>query len=212
MGYREIPVATEACLGCKQTVDEGTAICPGCGSPIDIAQFAELELRLKPYLRQARGALGVATVIFGLGLWVLAAIGASSSSMGVASAAVGTVLFGGCFLISARRPLLASALALSVFTALQMAVVVRGDFWLLFQSSFALALKVILVVLLAGSVQAGLRIRDIRRQSRPRDRRLALAAVALTTVAGLALGLWERAERMQPWQDQAPQAADSQDE
>ena len=90
------------------------------------------------------------------------------------------------------RPLAASVIALSVFSALQIAVVAQGHLWMLFQGAVLVALKVILFVLLVGGVKAGLRIRDIRRQTRPRDRALGAALIAATMVAGVTLGLWGR--------------------
>jgi hypothetical protein len=188
MGYREVPVGTETCLGCRLAVEEGTALCPACGSPIDISQFAELELKLKPHLRQARTALGVATALFGVCLLLLIMLGAPGPTM--ATALLGTALFGGCCLLSIRRPLAASLTALAVFSALQIAVIAQGHMWLLFQGTVVVALKVILLVLLVGGVRAGLRVRDIRRQARRSDRLLAAALVAATLVGGVGLGLW----------------------
>jgi hypothetical protein len=188
MGYREIPVGTETCLACNTAVEEGTALCTICGAPIDVGQFAELELRLKPLVRQARSALGAALMLFAICLLLLFSLGAPPSMQ--ATAGFGTLLFGGCCLLSARWPLAASVTALSVFSALQIAVIAQGRLWMLFQGSVILALKVILFVLLVGGVKAGLRIRDIRRQTRPRDRKLAAVIVGGTLAAGIGLGLW----------------------
>jgi hypothetical protein len=190
MGYREIPVGTEKCLGCNGAVEEGTAICPICGAPIDVSQFAELELELKPLLRQARSALAVATGIFAVCFLLLASLMASPATL--VTAAFGMALFGGCCLLSAWRPLAASVIALSVFSALQIAVIAQGHLWMLFQGAVIVALKVILFVLLLGGVKAGLRIRDIRRQTRPRDRKIGAALIAATMIAGVTLGLWVR--------------------
>src|SRR4051812_47896043 len=111
MGYRDVPVETETCLGCHATVDQGTALCPTCGAPIDITQFAELELKLKPHLRQARTALGVATALFGLCSLLLLAI--QVSGVILLTSAIGTALFGACFALSFWRPLAASTVALA---------------------------------------------------------------------------------------------------
>jgi hypothetical protein len=200
MGYREVPVGTETCLGCNTAVEEGTALCPSCGAPIDVGQFAELELKLKPHLRQARSALGVATALFGLCLLLLAALRAPAST--VVTAALGTLVFGGCCLLSRWRPLAASLAALSVFSALQIAVIAQGRMWVLFQGSIIVALKVILLVLLVGGVKAGLRVRDIRRETRPRDRKVGAAVVAATLAGGIALGLWVRHQEAVRYQDQ----------
>jgi hypothetical protein len=192
MAYREVPVGTEPCLGCGGEVEQGTALCPTCGSPIDVAQFAELELRLKPHLRQARQALAVATALFGCCLLLLASMAAPASIL--LSSMLGVVVFGGCYLLSLRRPLAASVTALSIFTGLQVATIAEGKVWLfVLQGWLVMVLKVVLVVLLAAGVRAGLRARDIRRQSRPADRKLAAAIVALTVLAGIALGVWSRA-------------------
>ena len=94
------------------------------------------------------------------------------------TAGFGVGLFGGCCLLSVWRPLAASVIALSVFSALQIAVIAQGHLWMLFQGAVVVALKVILFVLLIGGVKAGLRIRDIRRQTRPRDRKVVAAIVA----------------------------------
>ena len=188
MGYREIPVATETCLACNTAVEEGTALCTTCGAPIDAGQFAELELKLKPYVRQARAALWAATMLFAVCFLLLFSLGAPPSTL--ATAVFGTVLFGGCCLLSARWPLAASVTALSIFSALQIAVIAQGRLWMLLQGSVVVALKVILFVLLVGGVKASLRIRDIRRESRPRDRQVAAAIVGATLAAGIGLGLW----------------------
>jgi hypothetical protein len=188
MGYREIPVGTETCLACNTTVEEGTALCTSCGAPIDVGQFAELELKLKPHLRQARTALWVATMLFAVCFLLLLSLGAPPSTL--VTAVFGTLLFGGCCLLSARWPLAASVTALSIFSALQIAVIAQGRLWMLFQGSVVVALKVILFVLLVGGVKAGLRMRDIRRETRPRDRRVAATIVGATLAAGVGLGLW----------------------
>jgi hypothetical protein len=205
MGYRDVPVEAETCLGCRTNVDQGTALCPACGAPIDITQFAELELKLKPHLRQARTALGVATGLFGLCLSLLFALGASGTML--MTSALGTALFGACFVMSAWRPLAASAVALATFSALQISVIAQGRMWLLFlQGWLVITLKVVLVVLLATGVRAGLRVRDIRRQSRPRDRKVAVTVIAATLAAGIVLGLWtrarEEAEFQRAWMQQ----------
>ena len=101
-------------------MDEGTALCPTCGAPIDVGQFAELELKLKPHVRQARAALAVATAIFAMCFLLLASLDAPAPTLVTAGFGVG--LFGGCCLLSAWRPLAASVIALSVFSALQIAV------------------------------------------------------------------------------------------
>ena len=188
MGYREIPVGTETCLACNTAVEEGTALCTACGAPIDVAQFAELELKLKPLVKQARTALWVAMGLFATCFLLLFSLEAPPSTL--ASAAFGTLLFGGCCLLSARWPLAASVTALSIFSMLQIAVIAQGRLWMLFQGSVVVALKVILFVLLVGGVRAGLRIRDIRRQTRPGDRKVAAAIVAATLAVGIGLGLW----------------------
>ncbi len=190
MGYREVPVGTEKCLDCGGAVDEGTAICPTCGAPIDVGQYAELELRLKPHVRQARVALAVATAIFSMCFLLLVSLDAPAPTLVTAGFGVG--LFGGCCLLSAWRPLAASVIALSVFSALQIAVIAQGHLWMLFQGAVVVALKVILFVLLIGGVKAGLRIRDIRRQTHARDRKLVAAIMAATVAAGVVLGLWVR--------------------
>jgi hypothetical protein len=202
MGYREIPIGTETCLGCNGVVEEGTAICPACGAPIDIGHFAELELKLKPHIGQARTALGVATMLFALCLVLLFAVDAPSSTL--VTAAFGTLLFGGCCVMSLRRPLAASVSALAVFSALQIAVIAQGRLWILLQGSVVVALKVILFVLLVGGVKAGLRIRDIRRESRPRDRQVAAGIIAATLGVGIALGLWVRHQEVAAYQDDGP--------
>jgi len=61
------------------------------------------------------------------------------------------------------------------------------------------ALKVILFVLLIGGVKAGLRIRDIRRQTRTRDRKVIAAIVAATMAAGVVLGLWVRHQEVRAY-------------
>jgi len=209
MGYREVPVGTETCLGCNAVVEDGTALCPTCDAPIDVAQFAELELKLKPHVRQARTALAVSTFLFVLCLLMLFSLRASLSA--VATAGFGALLFGGCYVLSARRPLAASVTALSVFSALHIAVVAQGRAWLLFQGSVVVALKVILFVLLAGGVKAGLRIRDIRRQSRPSDRRFAGLLVGATLAAGIGMGLWVRHREVAAYQAGFGDAPDTMD-
>jgi hypothetical protein len=208
MGYREVPIGTERCLGCNSAVEEGTAICPTCGAPIDVSQFAELELKLKPHLRQARTALGVATAIFATCVLLLAALDAPPATL--VTAGFGAVVFGGCCLLSVWRPLAASVIALSIFSALQIAVIAQGHLWMLFQGAVVVALKVILFVLLIGGVRAGLRIRDIRRQTRPGDRKLGAALIAATLVAGVTLGLWVRHEEALAYQaDDNPDTVDA---
>lgn len=171
-------------------MEEGTALCPTCGAPIDVGQFAELELRLKPHLRQARAALAVATAIFGMCFLLL--VGLEAPAPALVTAGFGVAFFGGSCLLSAWRPLAASVIALSVFSALQIAVIAQGHLWMLFQGAVVVALKVILFVLLIGGVKAGLRIRDIRRQTRRHDRKVVAAVVATTLAAGVVLGLWVR--------------------
>jgi len=178
----------ESCLGCNAAVEEGIPLCPNCGAPIDVAQFAELELKLKPHVRQARMALGVATMLFGLCFLLLLSLQAPATTL--ATAGFGVVLFGACCLTSLRWPLASPLTALSIFSALHIAVIVQGRLWMLFQSSLVLALKIILFVLLVGGVQAGLRIRDIRRQSRASDRPVAFAVAGLTLLVGIVLGVW----------------------
>ena len=190
MGYREVPVGTETCLGCNTAVEEGTPLCPTCGAPIDVEQFAELELKLKPHVRQGRTALGVATFLFALCFLLLASLEAPAPML--VTSGLGTLLFGGCFLTAARWPLAASATALSVFSALHIAVIAQGRLLLLLQGWLVVVLKVILFVLLVGAVKAGMRIRDIRRLARPSDRRVGAAVVGMTLAAGIALGLWVR--------------------
>ena len=46
MAYREIEIDREICLGCGQRVPRGTDVCDRCGSPINEARFAEMELTL----------------------------------------------------------------------------------------------------------------------------------------------------------------------
>jgi hypothetical protein len=211
MGYRAIPVGTETCLACNTAVEEGTALCTTCGAPLDVGQFAELELKLKPLLRQARTALWVALALFAVGFLLLFSLGAPPATL--ATAVFGTLLFGGCCLLSARWPLAASVTALSLFSALQIAVIAQGRLWMLFQGSVVVALKVILVVLLVGGVKAGLRIRDIRRQTRPRDRKVAAAIVGATLAAGIGLGLWaHRQELANAYVDGPPDTMDAQPE
>jgi hypothetical protein len=190
MGYREVPVGIETCLGCNTAVEEGTPLCPTCGAPIDVAQFAELELKLKPHVRQGRTALGVATSLFAVFFLLLAGLEAPATML--VTAGSGTLLFGACFALSGRWPLAASATALAVFSALHIAVIVQGRLLMLLQGSLVVALKVILFVLLVGAVRAAVRIRDIRRQARPADRRAGIALVGMTLAAGIALGLWAR--------------------
>src|SRR5438105_2375515 len=48
MAYRDVPLSTEKCPGCNADVQKGTELCPHCGNPVDIARFAELELKVKP--------------------------------------------------------------------------------------------------------------------------------------------------------------------
>src|SRR5258707_12326217 len=98
MGYREVPVGTERCLGCNGAVEEGTAICPTCGAPIDVSQFAELELKLKPHLRQARTALGVATAAFPISVLLLSGLDPHPATQ--VTAGFGAVAFGGTGLSS----------------------------------------------------------------------------------------------------------------
>jgi hypothetical protein len=198
----------ETCLGCNAAVEEGTALCPTCGSPIDVGQFAELELKLKPHVRQARAALGVATALFALCLLLLFSLGAPSATL--VTAAFGTILFGGCCVLARWRPLAASVIALAVFSALQIAVVAQGRLWVLFQGSVVVALKVILLVLLVGGVKAGLRIRDIRRETRPRDRKVAAALIGATLAVGIGLGLWVRQQEIAAYSgDDVPDTVDA---
>ena len=209
MGYREIPVGTETCLGCNLVVEEGTALCPACGSPIDVEPFAELELKLKPHLRQARTALAVTTTIFATCLLLVVMMQVRGLTLWTALA--GTLVFGGCCLWSIWRPLAASVTALAFFSALQISVIAHGHLWMLFQGSIVVALKVILVVLLVSGVMAGLRARDLRRQTRPRDRLIAATVVAATLTAGIALGLWARREEARAYQyqyEEAPETID----
>jgi hypothetical protein len=211
MGYREVPVGTEKCLGCGGAVDEGTALCPTCGAPIDVGQYAELEHRLKPHIRQARAALAVATAIFAMCFLLLASLDAPAPTLVTAGFGVG--LFGGCCLLSAWRPLAASVIALSVFSALQIAVIAQGHLWMLFQGAVVVALKVILFVLLIGGVKAGLRIRDIRRQTRTRDRKVVAAIVAASVAAGVVLGLWVRHQEADAYpSDDGAEAVDAMQE
>ena len=133
---------------------------------------------------------GVATAIFAMCVLLLAALDAPPATLVTAGFGVG--VFGGCCLLSVWRPLAASMIALSVFSALQIAVIAQGHLWMLFQGAVVVALKVILFVLLIGGVQAGLRIRDIRRQTRTGDRKLVAAMIAATWSPASMLGLWVR--------------------
>ena len=126
------------------------------------------------------------------------------------TAGFGVGLFGGCCLLSVWRPLAASVIALSVFSALQIAVIAQGHLWMLFQGAVVVALKVILFVLLIGGVKAGLRIRDIRRQTRRHDRKIVAAIVATTMAAGVVLGLWVRQQEMNAYSsDDGPETMDA---
>src|SRR5262245_54661123 len=116
MTYRDPSISTEPCPGCKHEVPQGTAVCPRCPSPIDVGQFAELELKLRPHMRAARTFLGVVATLGILGTMVAGATGDDGSTLGHA---VPAVFFAACFLASFRMPLGASIAAMAMLLLLQ---------------------------------------------------------------------------------------------
>src|SRR5438034_6237352 len=112
MGYRDVPVATVTCPGCSAEVPADAELCPACGNPVDIARFAELELKVKPDLKKARTFLGVLTGLCAVGLALAAA---SERRSAIIASGFGVVVFGACFLVAFRRPLGASIAAMAVF-------------------------------------------------------------------------------------------------
>jgi hypothetical protein len=181
MGYRDVPIATESCPGCHAEVPRGTEICPSCGSPVEIARFAELELRLKPSLRRARIFLGVVTALGAMELAAAAALGE-----GTIAPAFSFVFFGTCFVVAFKRPLGASIAAMAMFLFDEAAVLGMGRLELVLEG---LVLKVLLFTSLAAAIRSGYRARDLRGQWRKRDRTLGIAVLAAGVILGLAFGL-----------------------
>ena len=182
MGYRDVPIATESCPGCHAQVPRGSELCPSCGAPVEIARFAELELRLKPSLRRARIFLGVVSAVGALDLFAAAALGER-----MVAPAFSFAFFGTCFVVAFKRPLGASIAAMSLFVFHQAAAFGMGRPYLLFEGAL---FKMLLFASLAGAIRSGYRARDLRGEWRKRDRTLGVGVLVASLVLGLAFGLY----------------------
>jgi hypothetical protein len=187
MPYRDAPVATVSCHGCRRGVPEGSEICPRCRSPIDIGQFAELELTLKPDIRAARTFMGV---VAALGLLGAVLEGATIDSVSTLLwRAMPALFFAGCFLAAFKAPLGAAITALAAFLFLQAATLAQHGLDALLPG---IIIKIILVVLLVSGIRAGYRARDLRGQWRRGLGAVGVSVLAASTALGLVLGLIAR--------------------
>lgn len=183
MTYRDVPITTEKCPGCYAEVPLGTPICPRCGGPVEIARFAELELKVKPNVRKARTFLGIVAGLQVLGLAMRAAEVSEGSTFELALSAA---FYGGCFLVAFKKPLGAPIAAMAMFLFGQAAALGMGNGLAFFQGFI---LKVVFLVLIASGIQAGYRVRDLQGRWRKRDRTIGMAVLAGSAAAGFVLGL-----------------------
>jgi hypothetical protein len=183
MAYRDVPMAVEKCPACCDEVALGAQLCPGCGNPIDISRYAELELKLKPDLKKARTFLAVVAALGAVGLLISLA-GANRRS--IVEQAFSVAFFGVCFLVAFKRPLGASIAAMAMFLFGQSAALGSGNLTALFEG---IVLKIIFLVMLVSGIRAGYRVRDLRGQWRTRDRTIGSVVLAGSVALGFLLGL-----------------------
>jgi hypothetical protein len=189
MAYREASYDTESCLGCNSAVPAGTQVCPACGAPVEVAQYAELELALKPALRSARLALTIPATVSGLvtALLVILALAAGVPP----AAAIPTATLTALFIVAAagvqRWPFFSTLLGLALFVLVE-AVNVVLDPLVLFPG-VGLVVRILISFVLYNGVRAGYRARDLRRQARRHDLAVAITTLVVALFAGVAAGV-----------------------
>jgi RNA polymerase subunit RPABC4/transcription elongation factor Spt4/uncharacterized membrane protein len=184
MAFRDPLLPAVPCPHCARGVDPGTEVCPRCGSPIDFQKYSRLLLTLEPAQKRARRWLGICAWIQTL----LAVV--TYTGMGLPHHAAGqiaiAIFFAVGWLLARKWPLGAPLAVTGIFAMREIAgLVLIGPQSLI----FGFVIKILLVTALVKGVSAGYEIRDLRRQSRPHDRRLLLAFATVCAVTGVVLGL-----------------------
>jgi hypothetical protein len=185
MVYRDVPLATVPCPGCRKPVAAGTEVCPACHSPIDDGHYARMVLTLEPLMMRARRWLAIAG---GLDLaWFLVGCAASGRvSLHGGAALTTAVFFFLAWALARRWPLGAPLTVASIFGMLEVAELIRiGPLSLV----SGIVVKVLLLSALVRGITAGFEIRNLRGAARPRDRALLAGLVVVVGVLGILLGL-----------------------
>jgi hypothetical protein len=185
MSYREPTIDTETCPGCRDQVPSGCELCPQCGSPVDIGRYAELVLGIKPALRSARRALFFSAALSALGLLLALAPDVSPAAAAVQLAVA--ALFVVAAALVGRWPFSATLAGLCLFVFVE-TTEVAADPAVLFPT-LGLFMHLAVLYLLYHGVRAGYRARDVLGQAGRHDRTVAIAAVALSLVAGVVLSV-----------------------
>ncbi len=184
MVYRDVPLATVPCPGCRKPVAQGTEVCPACHSPIDDVRYARMVLTLEPLLKRARRWLAIAAGIdFAWFSFACLAEGVSSRAIG---ALVMAVFFLAAWALARRWPLGASLTVASFYGIFEVAGLTRsGPVSLL----SGVLVKVLMLSALVRGIVAGFEIRSLRGAARPRDRALLAGLIVVVAVLGILLGL-----------------------
>jgi hypothetical protein len=184
MVFRDVPLATVPCPGCRKPAAAGTEVYPACRSPIDDFRYARMVLTLEPLLKRARRWLAIAAGIdLAWFLFSCAAVGASPRAFG---ALVMAVFFFVAWALARRWPLGAPLTVASIFGIFEIAGLTRnGPISLL----SGVVVKILMLSALIRGVSAGLEIRNLRGAARPRDRALLAGLIVVVAALGILLGL-----------------------
>jgi hypothetical protein len=189
MVYREVPLATVPCPGCRKPVAQGTEVCPACHSPIDEIRYARMVLTLEPLLKRARRWLAIAAGI-DFAWFLFACLMGSTSYSGIPRSAFGGLVFAVFFLaawaLARRWPLGAPLTVASIYGIFEVAGLTRsGPVSLL----SGIVVKILMLSALIRGIVAGFEIRSLRGAARPRDRALLAGLIIGVAVLGILLGL-----------------------
>jgi hypothetical protein len=184
MVFRDVPLATVPCPGCRKPVAAGSDVCPACHSPIDDFRYARMVLTLEPLLKRARRWLAIAAGIdLAWFVFICAAVGVSSRAIG---ALVVAVFFFAAWALARRWPLGAPLTVASIYGMFEIAGLTRSGPVSLMSG---ILVKVLLLSALVRGIAAGFEIRSLRGAARPRDRALLAGLIVVVGVFGILLGL-----------------------
>jgi len=188
MAYREVPIDTQVCHRCGASVEAGIDLCPRCGAPTSVAEYAELALKLEPMQKSARRWLAIAAGLSVVGLVSLMSRNVEGAVLLLQGLLTG--VFAGAWALSRRFPMGAPLAAACVYGMLELAALVVVGMGAVISGA---VVKLLLFFALVRGVQSGYRIRDLQRRAGRHDRLLVGATIAGFAAAGVLLGLVLRA-------------------
>jgi len=188
MAYREVPIATQACHRCSAVSEAGIDLCPRCGAPMAVGEYAELALRLEPIQRSARRWMAVAACLCVVGFLVVLLVSAAFglSPLLLLIQGLFTAFFVGAWALSRRFPLGAPLAVACVYGALELVELISVG---LTGLGLGTVIKLLFFAALVRGAQAGYRIRDIERRAGRHDRLILTATIAAFVLVGIVLGL-----------------------